>query len=381
MSWQPPPVGSPHHSPAPGPARPPTSNWGGTPAATASWPEPAPSPPAGTPQDPARPGWFRQRWSLLLALLFGLGLLAGSFAAPWLEVELLVAVGRSGPIQSGTTAHFFHEVGVWGYAYLLVTVPLVVLTIIAVLLAGSAWRRWTGVAAAALTLPAIAVIAVANARVNPNGDEQLAQLAALVRNASATGGEVAYHGATDGLNFALLGLLVLGAVAVAAAWPGAGRFTTAVVGTAFVALGVTMPWSTARGITPDSVETRSVGWPAFGGLATLVVVGAVVLTGLVWFAALRRSTAWRLPLLLLSLAVAAVTAIVPDLFPLGGAAWMPAVEREGYLDVDDTVRAAGELIQAAPLVLGTAAVLSWRAARRRATYANRQRSGAAEPSR
>ncbi|SCL19710.1 hypothetical protein GA0070616_1806 [Micromonospora nigra] len=336
----------------------------------ATW-QPADDPPAGEPGPEEEAGWFAARWGRLLATLVGVGLLGVAAVAPWSEVSLSVLGVRSDALvnQDSEARLGVTGIGAWGYAFLVVVVPVVLLVGAAVLLP----RRWArgAVAVAGLALAVLSTVLVGAAhRLSSGADEAAGRWAEVVRRTGTLldegYGSIWFGYDTSGLTLGVLGVAVLAMVLVATWWPGSGRFAVAGAATLATLAGVLFPWVTVYGLTAAEVERRNVWWPTFGATAVLLVLGTVVLAGLVWWAALRRSTRGRLALLLVSLPLAAALSLLQDVLPLDPEQWQDAAERSRHLAVTHDVRSAAELMQLAALLFLVAAVLAWSAARRRA---------------
>ncbi|TMR92467.1 hypothetical protein [Nonomuraea basaltis] len=310
-------------------------------------------------------------------MVLGLVLVVISCVLPWSLVmfETVADTSKLGVIRQGSeVAVPIGDVWLWGYAYAGMAALLTLLTLAAVVVP-SRWQRPLGIAATVLALVVAADLWAAWVKLRPAQDEAAERMAELTRKLATLVKDrdqltTYFHFDTEGLALAVIALLVLAMVAVATAWPGAGRLVTAGVGTFAAVASVALPWVAVYTVTERDLVKEHAGWLPLGEVAITVVVAAVPLAVLVWWAALRRGARGRLPLLLSSLVLATAGTVLPDFVEMDPEEWLPAAERTGFLTVDHEVLVGAELIQGAPLLLGLAAVLSWRAARGRARQAN-----------
>ncbi|WP_431727810.1 hypothetical protein [Verrucosispora sp. TAA-831] len=315
--------------------------------------------------------WLGARWGRLLAILLALGLIAASVVVPWSEVSLRVLGSRDDALinQDSTAALGLTEIGGWGWAYLAVLLPLVLLTLAATVLAGRAGRVAALAAGGALLAMSTVLVGAAH-RVSSGPDETAARWAEVVRRLAPVldddYGAIRFGYDSPGLTFAVLGVATLAGTVLAGRLPGGGRFVLAGAGTLALLVGLAAPWVTVYGATATEVDRSTVRWTGLGTASVVVMVGTVALAAVVWWAAARRSTRWRLPLLLVTVPVAFAFALAHDFLELDPAQWQDAAERARFLAVTYDIRSAAELAQLAPLLLLVAMVLSWSAARRRA---------------
>ncbi|MFI7076655.1 hypothetical protein ACIBO1_05095 [Micromonospora sp. NPDC049903] len=332
--------------------------------------QPADLPSDATASD-APESWLGARWGRLLAILLALGLIAASVAVPWSEVSLRVLGSRDDSLihQDSTAALSLTEIGGWGWAYLAVLLPLIMLALAATVLDGRAGRA-AAVAAGGALLAMSTVLVGAAHRVSSGPDETAARWAEVVRRLTPVldddYGAIRFGYDSLGLTFAVLGVATLAGVVLASWWPGAGRFVVAGAGTVALLAGLAAPWVTVYRVTATELDRSTVRWFGLGAASVVVMVGTVALAALVWWAAARRSTRWRLPLLLVTVPVALALFIAHDFLQLNPEQWQDAAERARFLAVTHDVRSAAELAQLAPILLLVAMVLTWSAARRRA---------------
>lgn len=310
-------------------------------------------------------------------MVFGLVLVVVSCVLPWslVRFETLAETSDLGLLhQDSEVAVRISDVWLWGHAYAGMAALLTLLTLAAVVVP-SRWQRSLGIAATVLALVAAADLWAAWVKLRPAQDEGAERMAELTRKLVTLTKDpdqltIFFHFGTDGLASAVIALLVLAMVAVATAWPGAGRLVTAGMGTFAVVASAALPWVAVYKVTERDLVKEHVGWLPLGEVAITVVVAAVPLVVLVWWAALRRGARGRLPLLLSSLVLTMVVTVLPDFVEADPEKWLPAAERTRFLTLDYEVLVGAELIQGAPLLLGLAAVLSWWAARGRARQAS-----------
>ncbi|NGM13951.1 hypothetical protein ENC19_15400 [Verrucosispora sp. CWR15] len=318
--------------------------------------------------------WLGARWGRLLMILIVLGLIIGSVATPWSEVTIEVLGSRAGSLlyQDSTVGLSVTDIGGWGWAYLLLVGPLVLLTVASVVLPGYAGRAAT-VAAGGALLAMSTVLVGAAYRLSSTPDEGAARWAEVVRQVAPVldrdYGAIWFGYESSGLTFAVLAVAALTAVVLTGWWPGSGRIVAAAAGTLALLAGLALPWLTVYGATANELDRRNVWWPTFGTASVLTMVGTLALAALTWWAALRRSTRGRLPLLLVTVPVAGALVLMHDYLGLDPEEWQDAAERARYLAVADDIRSAAELAQLAPMLFLAAMVLAWSAARRRARAA------------
>ncbi|GIJ07744.1 hypothetical protein ACFFMR_09510 [Micromonospora andamanensis] len=334
--------------------------------------------PADSALDEAPPSapqsWLGARWGRLLMIMIVLGLTIGSVATPWSEVTIEVLGSRSGSLlyQDSTVGLSVTEIGGWGWAYLLLVVPMVLLTLASVMLPGYAGRA-AAVAAGGTLLATTTVLAGAAYRLSSTPDEGADRWAEIVRRVAPAldrdYGAIWFAYESSGLTFAVLVVAALATVVLASWWPGSGRIVAAAAGTVALLAGLALPWLTVYGATADGLDQRDVWWPTFGTASVLTMVGTLALAALTWWAALRRSTRGRLPLLLVTVPAACALILVHDYLGLDPEEWQDAAERARYLAVTDDIRSAAEFAQLAPALFLAAMVLAWSAARRRARAA------------
>ncbi|MGC5050003.1 hypothetical protein ACLQ2S_00890 [Micromonospora sp. DT48] len=335
--------------------------------------QPAGSAPADAPPD-AGQSWLGARWGRLLVIVVALGLVVGSVAAPWSEVTLSVLGSRNDSLihQDSTTGLAVTEIDGWGWAYLLLLVPLVPLVVGAVVLPRSV-ARIAAVAAGGALLAMSTVLFGAAYRISSTPDEAAARWAEVVRRLTPVldrdFGSIWLGYDSLGLTFAVLAVAALAAVVLTSLWPGSGRFVVAGAGTLALFAGIALPWVTVYGVTGSGVDRSNAWWPTFGGGAVLTMVGTLVLAAVTWWAALRRSTRGRLPLLLVTVPAAFALLLAHDFIGLDPKEWQDAAERARFLAVTYDVRSAAEVAQLAPVLFLVAMVLAWSAARRRARTA------------
>jgi hypothetical protein len=309
-----------------------------------------------------------------VASVIGIAPVVASILVPWVYVHIetfVVTKDQAVFHQEATTETSVTEVWLWGYAYLPIVVLLVLASVAAVVMPQRRLQRPLGLVGLVAAFAVLADLGGAWFRLPAISDQAAERMAELARKVATM---PAAHEPpttwfavnTDGMALALIGALVLGMVAACTVWPGTGSLVTAGVGTALVVVGVILPWVTVYRVTENGIETGNVGWFSLGTAALATVVAAVLLATLVWWAALRRSTRGRLPLLLLSLTFVVTAFIVADYSAYDPHIWMPAAELRRFVEVDHEVRAPAEMIQGSTLLLGLAAVLAWSAARRRA---------------
>ncbi|WP_203997149.1 hypothetical protein [Micromonospora lutea] len=309
-----------------------------------------------------------------------LGLVIGSVAAPWSEVQLEVLGSRDDSLfyQDSTTGLAVTEIDGWGWAYLLLLVPLVLLTVAAVVLPRSAGRA-AAVAAGGALLAMTTVLVGAAYHLSSTPDEAAARWAEVVRRLTPVMdrdyGSIWFGYDSPGLTFAVLAVATLAAVVLTSAWPGSGRVVVAGAGTLALLAGIALPWVTVYGATASELDRRNVWWPTLGGGAVLIMVGMLAVAALTWWAALRRSTRGRLALLLVTVPAALALFIAPDYVKVDPEEWQDAAERARFLAVTYDVRSAAELVQLAPVLFLVAMVLAWSAARRRARAARSPQLG------
>ncbi|MCZ7419070.1 MULTISPECIES: hypothetical protein [unclassified Micromonospora] len=307
--------------------------------------------------------------------MIALGLAVGSVAAPWSEMTLRVlgsTRGNSLVQQESTTGLAVTEIDGWGWAYLLVLVPLMLLAIASAVLPGYAGRA-AAVAAGAALLAMSTVLVGAAYHLSSGPDEGAARWAEVVRRLvpvlEPDYGSIWFGYGTPGLACAVLAVATLAAVVLTSWWPGSGRVVVASAGTIALLAGIALPWVTVYGATASELDRRNAWWPTFGAPSVLVVVGTVALAALTWWMALRRSTRGRLPLVLVGVPAAFALFLVHDYLGVDPEDWQDAAERARYLAVIHDVRSAAELAQMAPALFLVAMVLAWSAARRRARAA------------
>jgi hypothetical protein len=354
--------------------------WSGRPPAAHgdTWAGQSPPPPARS-----RPGWFADRWSRFLAVAIGIVLVGFSFALPWSNVIVsTLATTRDLQLihQDGETSLSLIEVGLGGLVYAALVVILVASTIAAVVVPARL-QRPLGLASAGIASAMAVLLGLVWFSLLPAWDAAIDRMAQVSRAVAALTKDpdqsTWFHFSMEGLAVAAFAVMVLAMVALATGWPGTGRIVVAGAGTLFVLASLTLPWVSVYKVTEADVVTDHVGWLGLGSVATGVIGAAVLLLGLVWWAALRRSTRGRLPLLLVTLPVAVLAFLTPDSVDLDADKWLPAAEQARFVHIDSEVLVAAELIQLAPAPLAVAAVLAWHAARRRA----RKTAGApADPS-
>ncbi|MFI7548375.1 hypothetical protein ACIBQ2_01375 [Micromonospora sediminimaris] len=336
--------------------------------------QPAGQPLAEAPSS-APQSWIGAHWGRLLMIVVALGLAVGSVAAPWSEVTLRVlgrTRGDSLVHQDSTAGLAVTEIDGWGWAYLLVLVPLVLLAVASAVLPGTAGRA-AAVAAGGALLAMSTVLVGAAYHLSSGPDEAAARWAEVVRRLApmldGDYGSISYGYDSPGLTFAVLAVSALAIVVLTSWWPGSGRIVTAAAGSLALLAGLALPWLTVYGATADELDRRNVWWPTFGTASVLTMVGTLALAALTWWAALRRSTRGRLPLLLIAVPAACALVLVHDYLGLKPEEWQDAAERARFLAVTDEIRAAVELAQLAPALFLAAMVLAWSAARRRARAA------------
>ncbi|MEU8664114.1 hypothetical protein, partial [Actinoplanes philippinensis] len=174
-----------------------------------------------------------------------------------------------------------------------------------------------------------------------------------------------------GWTAAVLATLVLVVVAAGALWPGRGARVAAVAGVLVAAGSLTPPWVIGRGVTASEVREWRGHWPVLAAATGWPTVAAlVVLIALVTVALRRSSTGGRLAIMLVSVLLAAGVSIGATLADLDPEVWVPAADRAATITIDRQVSPAQTVfaLLVGPL-LGTAAVLAWHSARRRARSA------------
>ncbi|MFF5217170.1 hypothetical protein [Micromonospora sp. NPDC000442] len=318
--------------------------------------------------------WIGARWGRLLMIVVVVGLVVGSIATPWSEVTIEVLGSRAGSLlyQDSKVGLSVTEIDGWGWAYLLLVVPLVLLTLASVVLPGYAGRA-AAVAAGAALLATSTILAGAAYHLSSAPDEGAARWAEVVRQVAPVldrdYGSIWFGYESPGLTFAVLVVAALAAVALTSWWPGSGRIVVAAAGTLALLAGLALPWLTVYGATANELDRRNVWWPTFGTASVLTMVGTLALAALTWWAALRRSTRGRLPLLLVTVPAAFALVLAHDYLGLNPEEWQDAAERARFLAVTDDIRPAAEFAQLAPALFLAAMVLAWSAARRRARAA------------
>ena len=320
-----------------------------------------------------RGGWLGARWGRLLALLLAVGLFVASLVVPWTSIFLAVFVvtpDNNLLSQDDTTTERLSELGLPGVLYAGLGTLLLLLAVAAVAASRGAVSRALAGASAVVAGIALVDLLVAWRRFRPAHDDAVQKLAELTRVAAAA--EPADKDAawletqTPGISLGLLAVVVVLMLAAVTVRPGTGPTVTAATGSLLLVFCLVAPWATSYRVTGDGVERYHEWWFRLGAATVGVVAGTLVLAGLAWWAALRRSTGGRLPLLLCSLALAPALIVAQLNLPVDADDRVSAAELAPYLNIETEPRAAFPLHLFAILVLGLAALLAWRAAGRRA---------------
>jgi hypothetical protein len=306
-------------------------------------------------------GWFASRWGRLFALLVATGCVVASMFVPWTEAlaSLYIQSDLDAPLrQDAATAAHLPRHGLPAYLYVPLAGLLLLVAAAGVIVPAGRDSRVLGGAAVALAGLVLVDLLVVWVRLQPALEalaERWAELARFGASRPADSRLIWFAFPTHGLEAAVVGVLAAAMLALATVWPGAGRLVTAATGTLLVVASLLLPWGTTYRATAGGVEHEHEWWYEYGPLAVALVGGTLLLVGLVWWAALRRSTRGRLVLLLGSLPLALALLVAHD-----------AVRLDRDEDLANTlVRAPAEVAQFVVLILGLSALLSWRAARRR----------------
>jgi hypothetical protein len=307
----------------------------------------------------------------VLALLTAAGFFAVSVAAPWSWVYVaLFVITRDGNLlaEDGTTSEYLWQSGPPGVLHAGLGALLLVLVGVAVF--RGLGSRPLLVAGAVIAGLALVDLLVAWQRFLPAREDAVRKWAELTRLAAAAQpadkDTALFDAQAPGIFFGLLTVLVVLMTVVAVVRPGHGGTITAAAGLLLFAFCLISPWATTYRATGDAVEQDDEWWFQMGPATAAVVAGTAVLAALAWFAAVRRSTGGRLPLLLCSLPLAPALFAAQLLAPVEADDRLPATEPAPYLNVDTEARAAAALNLFVLAVLGVSALLSWHAARQRA---------------